>query len=113
MPLYDCACIFNLDNIFIGFHGGSIIVKPKVLTSMEKPDARLKAERIDLQIDEVRHPSDTQKLKVYNMSILSQKIFAWLLVELYFLFLLTNGITFLFWSGVISSNHTAQCPKPL
>ena len=38
---------------------------------MDEPDARLKAERIDLQIDEVQHPSDTQKLKVYNMSPLS------------------------------------------
>ena len=62
---------------------------------MDEPDARLKAERIDLQIDEVQHPSDTQKLKVYNMSQLSQKIIAWLLVGLYFLSLLTNGITFL------------------
>ena len=74
---------------------------------MDEPDARLKAERIDLQIDEVQHPSDTHKLKVYNMSPLSQKIIAWLLVGLYFLSLLTNGITFLSWSGVISSNHTA------
>ena len=80
---------------------------------MNEPDARLKAERIDLQIDEVQRPSDTQKLKVYNMSPLSQKIIAWLLVGLYFLSLLTNGITFLSWSVVISSNHTAQCPKPL
>ena len=102
-----------MDNIFIGFYGGSIIVKPKVSTSMDEPDARLKEERIDLQIDEVQHPSDTQNLNVYNMSPLSQKIIAWLLVGLYFLSLLTNGITFLSWSGVISSNHTAQCPKPL
>ena len=79
---------------------------------MDEPDARLKAERIDFQIVEIQHMSDTQKLKVY-MSPLFQKIIAWLLVGLYFLSLLTNGITFLSWSGVISSNHTAQCPKPL
>ena len=54
-PFNDCACIFNLDNIFIGFYAGSIIVKFKVLTSIDEPDARLKAERIDLQIDEVQH----------------------------------------------------------
>ena len=42
---------------------------------MDEPDARLKAERIDLQIDEVQHPSNTQKLKVYNMSPLSQKFY--------------------------------------
>ena len=80
---------------------------------MDEPNARLKAERIDLQIDEVQRTPDTQKLKVYNVSPLSQKINAWLLVGLYFLSLLTNGITFLSWSGVISSNHTAQCVKPL
>ena len=61
---------------------------------MDEPNARLKAERIDLQIDEVSTPSDTQKLKVYNMSPLPQKIIAWLLVGLYFLSLFTNGITF-------------------
>ena len=43
---------------------------------MDEIDARLKAERIDLQINEVQHPSDTQTLKVYNMSLLSQKIIA-------------------------------------
>ena len=80
---------------------------------MDEPDARLKAWRIDLQIEEVQRPSDTQKLTVYNMSPLSKKIIAWLLVKFYFLSLLTNGITFLSWSGVISSNHKAQCPKPL
>ena len=80
---------------------------------MDEPDARLKEERIDLKIDEVQHPSDTQKFKVYYMSLLSQKNIAWLLVGLYFISLLTNGITFLSWSGVISSNHTAQSPKPL
>ena len=80
---------------------------------MDDPDARLKAERIYLQIDEVQHPSDTLQLKVYNMFLLSQKIIAWLLVGLYFVSLLSNGITFLSWSKVISSNHTAQCPKPL
>ena len=79
---------------------------------MDESDARLKAERTDLQIDEIQHPSYTQKLKVYNMSSLFQKIIAWLLVGLYVLSLLTNVITFLSWSGVILSNHTAQCPKP-
>ena len=65
---------------------------------MDESDARLKAERIDFQIDKVQHPSGTQKLKGYNMLPLSQKIIAWLFVGLYFLSLLTNGITFLSWS---------------
>ena len=43
---------------------------------MDEIDARLKAERIDLQINELQHPSDTQTLKVYNMSLLYQKIIA-------------------------------------
>ena len=34
---------------------------------MDELDARLKAERIDFQIDETQRPSDTQKFKVYNM----------------------------------------------
>ena len=80
---------------------------------MDQPDARLKAERIYLQIDEVQRPSDTQKLKVYNVSPLSKKIIAWLLVGLYLLSLITNGITFLSWSGVISYNHTTPFPKQL
>ena len=51
---------------------------------MDEPNARLKGERIDLQINEVQQSSDTQKLKVYNMSLLSKSIIAWLLVRLYF-----------------------------
>ena len=74
------ACIFNYNNLFIIVYGGSIIVKPKVSTSMDEPDARLKAERIDFQINKVQRPSDTQKIQVYNMSPFSQNIIAWLLV---------------------------------
>ena len=62
---------------------------------MDEPDARLKAERIDLQKDKVQCPSDTKILKVYNISLLSKIIIAWLIVGRYFLSLLTNGITFL------------------
>ena len=43
---------------------------------MDEPDARLKAERIDLQIDEVQLLSYTQKLKVYNELPLSENIIA-------------------------------------
>ena len=31
---------------------------------MDQPGAKLKAEKIDLEIDEVHRPSDTQNLKI-------------------------------------------------
>ena len=46
---------------------------------MDKMDARLKADRIDIQLDPVESRSDTQKLKIYNMSSRSQKLIYWAL----------------------------------
>ena len=80
---------------------------------MDRAETRVNAERIDFQKGEERCQSWTQKLKLYNMSPLSQKIIMWLLVGLYFVSLLTNILTFLSWIGIIPNNHTAPLPKPL
>ena len=65
---------------------------------MNQPDARLKPDNIDLKFDEVQRLlqrlSDTQNLKIYNMSTFYKIIVAWLLVGLYVLSSLKNGITF-------------------
>ena len=47
---------------------------------MERAETRVKAERIDFQKGEERCHSWIQKLKLNNMSPLSQKITMWLLI---------------------------------
>ena len=80
---------------------------------MDETDARLKAKHIDIQFDPVQPPSNTQKLKLYNMSPMSQKIVLWAFAGSYILSLITNGITFANWIGLISTNSTAPAPKPI
>ena len=80
---------------------------------MDKTDARLKADRIDIQLDPVESRSDTQKLIIYNMSSRSQKMIYWALAGNYFLTLLITGIQFLSLTGVININSTVAFPKPL
>ena len=80
---------------------------------MDRAETRVKAERINFQKGEERCQSWTQKLKLYKMSPLSQKIIMWLLVGLYFVSLLTNILTFISWIEIIPNNHTATLPKLL
>ena len=80
---------------------------------MDSAEARVKAEPIDFQKGQERCLSWTQKLKLYNMSSLSQKIIMWLLVGLYFVSLLTNILTFISCIGIIPNNLKAPLPNPL
>ena len=80
---------------------------------MDQTDARLKADRIDIQLDPIPSRSDTQKLKIYNMSSRSQKLIYWALAGTYFFTLLISGLQFLSLTGVININSTAASPKPL
>ena len=67
---------------------------------MDQPDARLKAGRIDLQIDEVQRRYDTKQLKVYNVSPLLQKLIAWLLGRTLIIITINKwyNLTFVEWS---------------
>lgn len=80
---------------------------------MDQTDARLKADHIDIQLDPVERQSDTQKLKIYNQSTLSQKIMYWGLAGSYILSLLSNCVTFLTLTGVINLNQTVTASRPL
>ena len=62
---------------------------------MDRAEIRAKAERNYFQKGEKRCQSRTQKLKLYNMFPLSQKIIMWMLFGLYFVSLLTNILSFL------------------
>ena len=82
---------------------------------MDSTDSRLRAEKIDLEIDDLKTTQvsqQPQKLKLYHVSNLPQKIQLWLIVFLSLGSLISN-LTSIFSSvGLIPSiNTTCNCPK--
>ena len=69
---------------------------------MDQTDARIKADRIDIQLDPVERPPDVQKLKIYNMSSKTQKIILFAVAGIYIVSLLSNILTFLSLTGIIN-----------
>ena len=69
---------------------------------MDQTDARLKVERIDIQLDPVERPPDVQKLKIYNMSSKTQKIILFAVAGIYIVSLLLNTLSFLSLTGIIN-----------
>jgi len=79
---------------------------------MDQTDARLKVERIDIQLDPVERPPDVQKLKIYNMSSKTQKIILFAVAGIYIVSLLSNTLTFLSLTGIINLKFPPT-PSPL
>ena len=58
---------------------------------MDIPEGRIRAERLDIDFDQALHNShEPQRVKLYNMATLPQKIQLWLIVCLSLGSLITN-----------------------
>ena len=77
---------------------------------MDQPDARLKADHIDIQLDSVVRSSDMQKLTIYNNSTKTQKVILFAVAGIYIVSLLSNCLTFLSLTGIINLNLSST-PK--
>ena len=80
---------------------------------MDQPDARLKADHIDIQLDPVVRSPEMQRLKIYNNSTKTQKVILFAVAGIYIVSLLSNGLTFLSLTGIINLNFTPTTPKLL
>ena len=80
---------------------------------MDQPDARLKADHIDIQLDPVVRSPEMQRLKIYNNATKTQKVILFAVAGIYIVSLLSNGLTFLSLTGIINLNFTPTTPKLL
>ena len=80
---------------------------------MSKTDARIRATNLDIELDSFNnnHTSETQKIKLYNVANLPQKIQLWLIVILSAASLVTNLTSIATTFGLASFNKTDPCPK--
>ena len=81
---------------------------------MEVPDGRLIAKHIEINLDPQPRQSETQKLKLYNMATIPQKIQLWLIVFLSLASLISNLTSIATSVGIFQhSNNSSQCPPKL
>jgi len=90
-----------------------------VVQSVDVPEGRIRADRIDIELESVHpaalHPlsDEAQRIKLYNMPNLAQKIQLWLIVLLSSGSLISNlssiASTFGFFT---SSSNNCTCPQP-
>ena len=81
---------------------------------MEVPDGRLIAKHLEIDLDPSPKPSETPKLKLYNMATFPQKIQLWLIVFLSLASLLSNLTSIASSVGIFQhSNYTSQCLRKL
>ena len=84
---------------------------------MDIPKGRIRAERLDIDFDQALHtPHEAQRVKLYNMATLPQKIQLWLIV----IVCLSLGSIITNLTSIASSfnlipayNFTCQCPPKL
>ena len=79
---------------------------------MEIPEGRIRADRLDIEFSQAPLISnEPQRVKLYNMATLPQKIQLWLIVGLSLGSLITNltSIASSFYL-LFESNSTFQCP---
>ena len=79
---------------------------------MDIPEGRIRADRMDIEFNQVPLTSnEPQRVKLYNMATVPQKIQLWLIVCLSLGSLITN-LTFIASSFHLlpESNSTCQCP---
>ena len=79
---------------------------------MDIPEGRILADRLEIEFNQVPLTSnEPQRVKLYNMATLPQKIQLWLIVGLSLGSLITN-LTFIASSFYLlfKSNSTFQCP---
>ena len=58
---------------------------------MDIPESRIRAERLDIEFNQSPvTPNEPQRVKLYNMATLAQKIQMWLIVAISSFVILTN-----------------------
>ena len=82
---------------------------------MDVPEGRIRADRLDIKFDQAPLPSlEPQRVTLYNMATLPQKIQLWLIVCLSLGSLITNLTSIASSFHLFSdSNITCQCPPKL
>ena len=79
---------------------------------MDVPDGRIRATNLDIELDSfINKTTETQKLKLYNVATLPQKIQLWLIVNLSVALLITNLTSIVTTFGLTPFNNTHPCPK--
>ena len=79
---------------------------------MDIPEGRIRAERLDIEFNQAPITSnESQRVKLYNMATLPQKIQLWLIVGLSLGSLITNLTSIASSFHLLpKSNSTYQCP---
>ena len=79
---------------------------------MDIQDGRIRADRLDIEFNQVQLTSnEPQRVNLYNMATLPQKIQLWLIVGLSLGSLITNLTSIAsFFHLLPESNSTCQCP---
>ena len=82
---------------------------------MDIPEGRIREERLKIDFDQALHtPHEPQRVKIYNMATLPQKIQLWLIVCLFLGSLITNLTSIASSFHLLpASNFTSQCPPKL
>jgi len=79
---------------------------------MDEPDARIRATNLDIELDIFNNKTpEAQKIKLYNVATLPQKIQLWLIVILSVASLVTNITSIATTFGLATFNKTDPCPK--
>ena len=80
---------------------------------MSETDARIRATNLYIQLDSFnnKNTSEAQKIKLYNVANLPQKIQLWLIVILSAASLVTNLTSIATTFGLATFNKTDPCPK--
>ena len=82
---------------------------------MDIPEGRIRADRLDIELNEAPLTSnEPQRVNLYNMATLPQKIQLWLIVGLFLGSLITNLTSIASSFHLLpASNSTCQCPPRL
>lgn len=80
---------------------------------MDETDAHIRATNLDIEFDSNNNSksTETQKIQLYNVATLPQKIQLWLIVVLSVASLVTNLTSIAATFGLSSFNKTDPCPK--
>ena len=79
---------------------------------MDEPDARIRATNLDIELDSFNNKTpEAQKIKLYNVATLPQKIQLWLIVVLSVASLGTYITSIATTFGLATFNKTDPCPK--
>jgi hypothetical protein len=84
---------------------------PYALEAMDKVDGRIRAENIDIELGEQAVQRDIQRLKLYNVASLPQKIQLYIIIGLSLASLISNFTSIASTLQLFAHNATLPIPK--